>query len=552
MSIYNFCFEEVEDSVTKDEFAWIFRFTRGEGTPDGPTCKIPYEDQKNLSQVAVRLSLWLEHLELLHRKDQNLSEEPFQEFLNLFIDEPVREEIKTGENNFLTTPEETIIPERLQAGTAVLYIAVCQYLRIGERYIQWNARIIYLFSAWQAYSLLKSLCRREEERGRYLSTMAECYNRLIQVLEDRNFRDAVRWLIKWHGEGKPDDPLIRQHLRRSLVLSFSQDSDKDIRKTGGEEINPRQPIWAPGAFKEISWKDVNLHPVYTKEPGIRAVRQLITEWLLPYYDFDSAFKLAYLSRNPHPSQNFLPWINRLPWLGIFFILVVILSGNIAIRKIPSVGNGLPSLIIACLETIALGSIFWVALRRLFDPLVLPHLAMPRMLGGIVVGYTVFVTQGDAVNIVDGFTLSSSKLLNSCLGNTINLWSSVQGWKCLFWGGLPLVVLLWIGILIVGYLYLYYDARPWAGEKKESRKRAWYALSIALLSSAFIGLAAVAMIYAAFGGSDPSWGSFLGPFGWVDIKQWLVFTPLALITGLVSQFLLEDRTLATSVWAPEQF
>jgi hypothetical protein len=36
MSIYNFCFEEVEDSVTKDEFAWIFRFTRGEGTPDGP------------------------------------------------------------------------------------------------------------------------------------------------------------------------------------------------------------------------------------------------------------------------------------------------------------------------------------------------------------------------------------------------------------------------------------------------------------------------------------------------------------------------------------
>jgi hypothetical protein len=44
--------------------------------------------------------------------------------------------------------------------------------------------------------------------------------------------------------------------------------------------------------------------------------------------------------------------------------------------------------------------------------------------------------------------------------------------------------------------------------------------------------------------------FLGPTGWVDLYHFLVFTPLALLVGLVTQFLFEEKTITTSVWPLE--
>ena len=73
-------------------------------------------------------------------------------------------------------------------------------------------------------------------------------------------------------------------------------------------------------------------------------------------------------------------------------------------------------------------------------------------------------------------------------------------------------------------------------------------------SLLAGLMSVALTSAAYGIqtiSTAPLGAFLGPFGWVDLSQYLTFVPVALFTGLVTQFVFEELTLPASVWSPEQ-
>jgi hypothetical protein len=112
----------------------------------------------------------------------------------------------------------------------------------------------------------------------------------------------------------------------------------------------------------------------------------------------------------------------------------------------------------------------------------------------------------------------------------------------------------MAVMLRGLLYLVLDTNTLVRNKRTSWKRVGQTLSSALLVSALAGLLVVSLTSLANTGPEYEqvmhW-YFLGPFGWVNLYHYFLFVPLALFTGLVTQFIFEEQSVTASVWAAEQ-
>jgi hypothetical protein len=414
-----------------------------------------------------------------------------------------------------------------------LFKAICLFLGAEDRYNTLNASLAYLFAAWQRYNLAKRLTSKlSSNYNPFLEEMAAAHRLLTQLLLDSRFALALRWLAIWAGKEIDSGPLIREQLRLSLPLEWTREKD-DLG-----EFAPENVITAPGFFvhPKPEWKQTRLHNAFFKEEsGRSAVRSLITEWLLPRYDYSSALIMAQLLRRNRLSQPL-----QLFWLVLLAGLILL---GILIWKISEFLYALGGMT-APGEAILVGlAIEWVPILiwaifvgcLLLDSSVLAYLAAPRLTGGILIGYTALVLQGDSLK------------LNSLI------WEQ----------GLWLVLLLAIFIGIVGLIYLYYDAYPKVHHKGKALRRAFLMLGLAILISCLVGFASVALT-TGMADSDCVAGEIVfslfkftlrpcgfGPFGWFSLRQYAVFVPLALFTGLVTQFIFEEQTVTASVWSPEE-
>jgi hypothetical protein len=415
-----------------------------------------------------------------------------------------------------------------------LFKAICLFLGAEERYNSLNASLAYLFAAWQRYNLAKRLTSKLSSiYNPFLEEMAAAHRLLIQLLLDSRFALALRWLAIWAGKEVDSGPLIREQLRLSLPLEWTMEKD-DLG-----EFTPENVITAPGFFvhPKPEWEQTRLHDAFFKEEsGRSAVRSLITEWLLPRYDYSSALIMAQLLR-----KNRLLKPLHLFWLVLLVGPMLLGIGIWVASNLLRTQGGISApgeaiLIGLVIEWVVI--IFWAIIVAgfLLDRSVLAYLAAPRLTGGILIGYSALVLQGDSLNL--------NRLI----------WEQ----------GLWLVLILAGFVGTVGLLYLYYDAYPLAHNKGKAFWRAFLVLSLAIIISCLVGLGSVALTtgMAALNCKDgPAVCSCLnptgpvscvfGPFGWFDLHQYTVFVPLALFTGLVTQFIFEERTVTASVWSPEE-
>lgn len=182
--------------------------------------------------------------------------------------------------------------------------------------------------------------------------------------------------------------------------------------------------------------------------------------------------------------------------------------------------------ISLAQLIILGFYFCIRVLRPYKGLLI-HLLLPRLMAGVMVGYMAFVLQGDAYyfpNYIFG-------IANPFLRYTLA--------KCFF-----------LACVILGYFYLRADTSQFTRGKKKSipRKRALLTLLFAMTISVAMGLLAVVFL------TNPKISqphlTVLGPFGWFDIHLMFFYVPLSFLTGLVSQFIFEEKSLTAPTWSAE--
>lgn len=540
---YNFC-------ITIGDNSTLFSLSGApEKPPAPPTVEIPEDKYADILQVNRSLVVWLEKLSedrLLHKQpDVRLA------FRQIFsAPDPNNRFVRwTGLGK-----GGAVLAEGRQAlllkAHAALYMALADYLGSGDRYVSLGAHLVYLFAAWQAYNLLKTICADESKWSDDLRlALAGAYTRLNDMLVEPRFQMAARQMAFWAGIQDPNDPLLRHRLRRSLILIFQGNATPAVlANIGGKVIEYDKPLPAPGFFppsRGYPEKEM-LHPIFsTTSEGRRAARAMATRQLLPRYDFDSSLQIARCLKDLRETA-LDPWQKYrllVGWFAIGFVTILIGTGlyNTFVTQCTNASQCITwSFSIAAGEfAIFAISAYWIFVRR-FDGFILIHMAMPRLIGGIVAGFLLFVTQEDSIKLVNAFTLNRS--VSPSDGPFVYAWQS---------GGL-LVVLLWLGVLFASWVYLYNDVRPWTLDPRETRRRTFFFLLLAVMTSGLVTLFGAAIVLAAYGPSAQPWrGPILGPFGLFDLRQFLTFTPLALIAGMVSQFILEERTLPTSVWSSEQ-
>jgi hypothetical protein len=412
--------------------------------------------------------------------------------------------------------------------SAAFYRSICLFLGEGNRYVTMSARLIYLFAAWQWYNLIKRLTREQPvAEMQYLAELGEAYRLIVHLLNEPEFSQAMRWLAVWRGVWQTGitGPLLREKMRLSLPLIWEKPESRD-------NIDVTIVIAAPGFFdiEPLIWTNARLHNVFADREflsGRTDIRSLITEWLLSRYDFESTLLTARLLR-----QNVsLKW-NNAHWKVILLCITSVVLGLIlghlgaaGFIEIPQLQTQ-PWLwsVVQWLPVVFVGFLAWQTIEHS----IFPYLALPRVIGGIFIGYIALVVEDYSQKI--GITLWTDNILPG--------------------------VLLWAIILAAGFLYLYFDVRPLVGDRCVAIRRASITMGVALSIAMFSGMATVALVTAMedYCVSQPNGEAakcFLGLFGWVDCYQYLTFVPLALLTGLVTQFIFEERTVTASIWSSEQ-
>jgi len=510
---------------------------------------------------AMRLNAWLLSVE------HGLSEDHgrLAEFVMLLSDSTLMQNQGSQHLLAIELGDMQAYSSEMMCVCAAFYKSLCLFLAGADRYVGYDAWLAYLFAAWQWYNLVKHLSAQTyikayeeikhnpekeieekdiEERAKkagekrareWVEELAAAHRTLTTLIEDPHFAQAQRWLAVWNYATYKSGPLLREQLRLSLPLWQFRKLDE----RGFSDWCLDQPLPAPGCFTSAKpiWEVTALHPVFEKKAGAQtAVRQLVVGWLLPRYDIGNTLRLARLLRRNRPlERQIAAWLliaGVLPWL-----LFLSLIGTWLVKSLSGIQNPAQIhwgwLLVVCtlefivgLTPLAAAAVFY------FDLHTLAHLALPRLVGGVFIGYSALVLQGDSLKLHH------------------ILWDQDRAWFA------PL--LLWLLVLIVGFLYIYFDTSPMVRDHGMTLRRTILILLLSLVVSAVIGLFTVAFTTAMarecpYAPTDlRCYRLFLlGPIGWIDLRQYISFVPLALFTGLVTQFIFEERTLTASVWAPEQ-
>jgi hypothetical protein len=416
---------------------------------------------------------------------------------------------------------------------AAFYKGLFMYISDNDRWQRFDAAILRLYAAWQWYYFIRAAVDEGSNSSTKVSISAERQNDIIeahQVLS--GLLESGEWALSGaahhlaHLVSGIDHSCLIYRMRIQMVLESSPNSN-----------NPEQPVFSPTDLyrKPSFWKglilwdsrygknnyDLNLHPLFIDKDkgGAAALRMLATEWALKRYDFDTALRLANLQ-----TKNRLNLKNWSITLVLILVTTIILVATI---------TGSTSLAIHSASPAPLILFQWVVIAALLSVFMfffgwrfLSRFGLPRLIGGIFIGYSALI-----------FEDSSATLSNA-------LWSN--GWSA--------VVFLWVAVLAAGGYYLYNDIQPYTGNYTETFHRVFIMLPIFFLMSATIGLFLLPIFTNAFADQlryPLERVVFLGPTGWVDLYHFLVFTPLALLVGLVTQFLFEEKTITTSVWPLER-
>lgn len=453
---------------------------------------------------------------------------------------------------------------------AMFYKAISLFLRSGDRYIQMDAWLVYTFATWQWFNLVK--CALEIRNvikpvdGRETDGLSEtierefaaAYSALAPILTTERFVYALRWLPVWLGKSVdqvPNGPTLRERMRLSMVLA----RPRSLGNTKPLDFEPRKPLDAPGCFHSggLRWDQVRLHPMFLKpnEKDAQAeVRRLISNWLLPRYDFESAFRLSRMVRAGNREDP--AWLRSVPhwfWfleggLAVWFFLMIlvgslIVGGQGASFGLLSDGSACDCLLYRAVTLEIVLFLLPTLLALLFlDWHTIQNFALPRVIGGVFIGYLALALQSDSIKLIFVFLRSESVFL------------------------MPFFV--WVVVLVLGALYLVSDTNALVRDWQIAWKRALQTLVTVLFAAAIIGLLVVTVTTVAFPEHevfdtafqlpdpvakiiDTGEKYFLGPFGWINIFQYILFVPLALFTGLVTQFIFEEQSVTASVWASEQ-
>lgn len=298
---------------------------------------------------------------------------------------------------------------------------------------------------------------------------------------------------------------------------------------------------------------LTIHPKFVEHPIM--IKNLISQHLLPAYDLETAFQLGKLlqkkqdelkkqkakAKTPKTGRCREKWNNFCKSIKKFFtslnfnllltilILIVLPVGGTHIYKhcnFLSADLECKAFCISLAQLIILGFYFYIRVLRPYKSLLI-HLLLPRLMAGVMVGYMAFVLQGDAYFIPNYIFGIANPFLRYTLA------------KCFF-----------LACVILGYFYLRADTSQFTRGKKKSipRKRALLTLLFAMTISVAMGLLAVVFL------TNPKISqphlTVLGPFGWFDIHLMFFYVPLSFLTGLVSQFIFEEKSLTAPTWSAE--
>ncbi|WP_322508990.1 hypothetical protein [Anaerolinea sp.] len=480
----------------------------------------------SFQEAGKRLALWLASLE-------NKTAEkgfPFQfAFYQLFQDQRYRSS-KSYEpaKIFQQAPNTGKDIEYSDFEKQLLRLVLCRgmflYLIEEERYRKLDAFLICAYTGWQWYNLLKQLLLEESRRNDpdWLNEMGTAFRHLSALLVNENFSQHGTWyqLFDQHRSSLHTDDLQYRLWIESICVQ--KESSNSPRIT--PEIFDKNILW--DTLKKGQYA-VNLHPIFHSHgPASAVVRHLASNIFLRDYDFETAYRLANLLGKRRLNLRKVP-------LGISLLIVLIFTalsaigitaGMLMVKMHGSVYLGLDKMILPILaEWIIVGIPIFILIREYFDLRVLPRLLLPRLAGGILIGFLALSTQEDSVKLSD------------------ILWSQ----------GYFLPALLWLAVTAVSVFYLYGDIRPLVKDNHEVVNRIFQSVMIFIVFSLGMGLFITPFPTTAFSPPPPHSNWFLGPTGWVDIKVWLTYSPLALFIGLMTQFLFEEKSITSPVWQMEK-
>lgn len=413
---------------------------------------------------------------------------------------------------------------------AVFFQGIFRFLQGDDHYLELDAALIMLYAVWQWYNALKLVLDLEGDHiGDLESEFSLAYRTLVYHLKQKELSSAVSYLAAKVGAPTESIALARLRLQLSMVLKTKQE-------TGKPGFN--RPIAAPGlaADQSISWHQVEIPKVFQQgQQGRAAVRRLIRNQLLPHYDLESAFWLARLLEGKSPTRE-IPF--GLHWFGIgglvvflFIALAVSVQWLPGLTMIPCAG-----LAVEWATLIALGCIAY----RVLDIGSIPHLALPRVLGGILIGYFAVALQPPEF------------IRYLCQGNGLGI-LPVPG----------LIAMLWVGVALLSFGYLLADVHFMTETSGSQKKRALFTLVYAIMATIVLGIFILPLVgNPCLEGqcllfthslqpmsSACSQGYLIGPLGLVHIKTLFAFVPMALLAGLISQFIWEREPITASIWAP---
>jgi len=415
------------------------------------------------------------------------------------------------------------------------YKGLFRYLSDNDRWQRFDAAILRLYAAWQWYYFIRAAVDQDSNTSPKAEISAERQNDIIeahQVLS--GLLESGEWTLSGaanhlaHAASSIDRSCLVYRMRIQMVLEGILNPK-----------NPEQPVFSPDDLYSspslwkvlVRWDNryinndyaINLHPLFKeKGKGGAAARCMLSfKKALKRCDFDTALRLANLQ-----SKKRLNLKNWSITLVLILVTTLILVGAIIGSTSLAMHSGRPADLRSYILQWGVIAALLIAFSHFFDWRFLSRFGLPRLIGGIFIGYSALI-----------FEDSSATLSNA-------LWSN--GWSA--------VVFLWVAVLAAGGYYLYNDIQPYTGNYTETFHRVFIMLPIFFLMSATIGLFLLPIFTNAFADQlryPLERVVFLGPTGWVDLYHFLVFTPLALLVGLVTQFLFEEKTITTSVWPLER-
>jgi hypothetical protein len=482
--------------------------------------EIHYDDTvERREELFIRIQRWLENVytDILRNDDSYL------DFQRLFSDLAM---MKTGAVKSFVEIHVDKDNSSAQNVDFVLtfYKAISLFLEKDNRLIDLNAYILHLYCTWQWYALQKYVLvdhKYNSKENSLIRDFSAAYKKINDILSNDDYTYAIQYFVKWFSSNLRKSPILREHLKISLVLwapgkKYDYFSEEPILYEFSSENSM------------INWEKTILHPVYSTDRGAqKAVRTTMTQYTFPRYDLETSLNLARLLKNNHPTTNRRTRIGPIP-LAFLVICGVILAGTLANNILPpqfhwknDITNG-----IALSELLVLTCLTFKTIRK-YDLLSFVQLTAPRIFGGAMIGYLTILLQKD------------STTFNNSLHDSLY--------------PLP-VIFLWIIVIVIGFGYLYFDIYPKVRDQKISRTRAKTILLLSLFITTVSGMAVLPIVTRMYPADCLSIFcsiELLSPLGFINFSYTLTFIPLALLTGLVTQFIFEERTVTAPIWSPEE-